>query len=109
MTRRRHWLLIGLVLLAAAAGLAVLWAFHSGITTDMLQTWIAGLGVWAPVGVVVLYAVATVAMVPGSIFDLAGGALFGPYLGRCSISPAEASARRWRFCGALHRARLGLR
>jgi len=25
--------------------------------------------------------VATVAMVPGSIFDLAGGALFGPYLG----------------------------
>jgi uncharacterized membrane protein YdjX (TVP38/TMEM64 family) len=81
MTRRRHWLLVGLALLAAAAGLALLWAFHSGITADSLQVWIAGLGVWAPIGFVVLYALATVAMVPGSIFDLVGGALFGPYLG----------------------------
>jgi uncharacterized membrane protein YdjX (TVP38/TMEM64 family) len=29
----------------------------------------------------VLYGIATIAMVPGSIFDLAGGALFGPYFG----------------------------
>jgi uncharacterized membrane protein YdjX (TVP38/TMEM64 family) len=81
MTHRRRWLLAGVVLLVIAVGFVVLWAFHSDVTIESLQQWIADLGIWAPIGFVVLYAVATVAMVPGSIFDLIGGALFGPYLG----------------------------
>ena len=40
-------------------------------------TWIQGLGVWAPVAFIVGYAVFTVAMIPGSILTMAGGALFG--------------------------------
>jgi uncharacterized membrane protein YdjX (TVP38/TMEM64 family) len=68
-------------LLVAGGVAAVAWGFSLGLSAQALEGWIASLGVWAPIGFVTLYALATVAMVPGSIFDLAGGALFGPYLG----------------------------
>ena len=47
----------------------------------VLDAWIAGLGGWAPIGYVAVYALATTAFVPGTIFGLAGGALFGPVWG----------------------------
>jgi uncharacterized membrane protein YdjX (TVP38/TMEM64 family) len=46
-----------------------------------VEAWVAGLGVWAPIGFVLLYGVATIALIPGGVFDLAGGALFGPVYG----------------------------
>lgn len=46
-----------------------------------LETWVASLGGWAALGFVATYALATVLFVPGSIFGLAGGALFGPLWG----------------------------
>lgn len=81
MTHPRRWFLAVVVLLVLAGGAAVVWGFSLGIGAQALEAWVAGLGFWAPVGFVLLYGIATVAMVPGSIFDLAGGALFGPYLG----------------------------
>jgi uncharacterized membrane protein YdjX (TVP38/TMEM64 family) len=81
MAHYRRWLLALLVLLVGIAGAAVIWAFDGHLTAEAVETYVASLGVWAPIGFVVLYGLATVAMVPGSIFDLAGGALFGPYLG----------------------------
>ncbi len=39
------------------------------------------LGVWAPIGHVVLFAAGTVLFTPGAIFGLAGGVLFGPFVG----------------------------
>ncbi|HZO23741.1 MAG TPA: VTT domain-containing protein [Steroidobacteraceae bacterium] len=39
------------------------------------------LGVWAPIGHVVLFAAGTVLFAPGAIFGLAGGVLFGPFVG----------------------------
>ena len=57
------------------------WGFSLGITAETLAAWIDWLGIWAPVGFVVLYAVTTVALVPGGIFDLVGGAVFGPVFG----------------------------
>jgi uncharacterized membrane protein YdjX (TVP38/TMEM64 family) len=81
MAHPRRWLLAAVALLVIAGGAASAWGFSLGIGADALEAWIAGLGIWAPIGFVLLYAIATVAMVPGSIFDLAGGALFGPYLG----------------------------
>jgi len=69
------------VLLFVASGAAGIWVFNGTITARSVEIWVASLGIWAPIGFVLLYGVATVAMVPGSIFDFAGGALFGPYLG----------------------------
>lgn len=80
MTRRR-WLLALIVLLVFAGGLALAWLFHGATGIEALQARIASLGVWAPVGFVALYAISTVALIPGGIFDIAGGVLFGPILG----------------------------
>ena len=62
---------------------AAVWAtIHRGqIDLAMLDTWLGSLGLWAPVGYVILYALGTVAFIPGVLFSLAGGALFGPFWG----------------------------
>ena len=77
----RRWLLVAISLLVLAGVAATVWGFSLGLSAEALAAWIDGLGIWAPIGFVALYAVATVAMVPGGIFDLVGGALFGPYPG----------------------------
>ncbi len=81
MTHPRRWLFAVVFLLIIVGGAAGVWVFNGTINAPAVEAWVAGFGVWAPIGFVLLYGVATVAMGPGSIFDLAGGALFGPYLG----------------------------
>ena len=67
------------VLLAAA----VLWAVSRRQDLDVaaIETAIRGLGFWAPLAYMALYAVAAVLFLPGSILSLAAGALFGPVWG----------------------------
>ncbi len=67
------------LLIAAGAGWAAL--HRHEINLAALDAWLGSLGVWAPIGHVILYAVATVIFVPGVVFTLAGGALFGPVWG----------------------------
>ncbi|MDP2324312.1 MAG: VTT domain-containing protein [Gammaproteobacteria bacterium] len=69
--------------LLACVTLAVIWVGLNRGRLDpaVLDTWLAGLGVWAAVTYVGLYAVGTVVFVPGLLFALAGGALFGPFWG----------------------------
>lgn len=81
MAHPRRWLLVAVALLIIAGVAVTVWGFSLGINAENLASWIAWLGIWAPIGFVVLYAVATVALVPGGIFDLVGGALFGPVFG----------------------------
>jgi len=81
MANPRRWLLIAIALLACAGVAAGIWGIKAGITAETLEAKIAGLGMWAPVGFVLVYSVATVAVIPGGIFDLVGGALFGPFYG----------------------------
>ena len=81
MARPRHWLLALVVVLIAAGAAVCIWSYREGVTPEIFEAWIASLGIWAPIGFVLLYGVATVAMIPGGIFDLVGGAVFGPYLG----------------------------
>jgi uncharacterized membrane protein YdjX (TVP38/TMEM64 family) len=80
MTQRR-WLLALFVPLLIAGGLALYWVFDGFTSIDALQVRISSLGDWAPVGFVLLYALATIAMIPGGFFDLVGGVLFGPVWG----------------------------
>lgn len=71
-------LTLALLLVAAVAWAAV----HRGeISLAALDAHLTALGPWAPVGYMIVYALATVAFVPGAIFGLAGGALFGPVWG----------------------------
>ena len=51
------------------------------INLATLDASLRSLGSWAPIGYLMLFALATVAFVPGVVFSLAGGALFGPFWG----------------------------
>ena len=67
------------LLLAAMVGLAL---FHNDlINLATLDAWLVSLGPWAPIAHMILFALGTVAFVPGAVFSLAGGALFGPLWG----------------------------
>jgi uncharacterized membrane protein YdjX (TVP38/TMEM64 family)/rhodanese-related sulfurtransferase len=78
MRRLLPRLSLALVLVAMAA-----WAaFHrEQVNAATIDAWLASLGAWAPAGYVMLFALATVAFAPGTIFAVAGGALFGPLWG----------------------------
>src|SRR5262249_40159185 len=67
------------LLLVTAAALAVV--YRDQINPATLDAWLGSLGLWAPIGYVVVYALATVALAPGAIFGLAGGVLFGAIWG----------------------------
>src|SRR6202011_1439443 len=67
------------LVLAAMAGWAGIHRDQINLAT--LDAWLAWLGPWAPIGHMMLFALGTVAFVPGVVFSLAGGALFGPFWG----------------------------
>jgi uncharacterized membrane protein YdjX (TVP38/TMEM64 family) len=62
-----------------------------GVLRNALQR-IESLGVWAPILFVLIYIVATVLMVPGSVMTLGGGALFGLVRGSIIVSIASTLA-----------------
>ena len=71
-------LALAIVLVVAASWLAL-----HGDRLDLLafEAWAGELGLFAPATHVVLFAMGTILFVPGSLFGLAGGALFGPVWG----------------------------
>lgn len=71
-------LLIAVGLAAAAILLAI---NRDRIDLATVEQWTGQLGIWAPLGHVVLFAAGTVLFAPGAIFGLVGGALFGPIWG----------------------------
>ena len=71
-----------LALALAIAGAAIWLAFNRDrLDPALFEDSIRALGLWAPLGYVVLFALGTVLFVPGAIFGLAGGVLFGPVWG----------------------------
>jgi uncharacterized membrane protein YdjX (TVP38/TMEM64 family) len=70
--------LLGLVIAGAA-----LWLFVNRDRLDpaLLETAVRDLGPWAPLAHIALFTLATLLFVPGALFGLAGGALFGPVWG----------------------------
>jgi uncharacterized membrane protein YdjX (TVP38/TMEM64 family) len=71
----RPWTRLALGLVALAALAAAGW--HAGAALPRFAAWVDGLGAWGPAAFVAGYALAVVALVPGSVLTLAGGALFG--------------------------------
>ena len=65
--------------LLAAVTLAIL--YRDQFDAAALEAWVRDAGPVAPLLFVLLYAVAAILFLPGTVFTLAGGALFGPVLG----------------------------
>jgi len=71
-------LALGLLVAVGAVWLAV---NRDRLDPALIGSAIQGLGLWAPLGHIVLFALGTILFVPGAIFGLVGGALFGPFWG----------------------------
>jgi uncharacterized membrane protein YdjX (TVP38/TMEM64 family)/rhodanese-related sulfurtransferase len=71
-------LLLGIAIVAGALWLAV---NRAQLDPAFIENAIRSLGPWGPAAHVVLFAVGTVLFVPGVLFGLAGGVLFGPVWG----------------------------
>ena len=70
-----------LLLAVVVAGIVVAVLYRDIIDSAALEAWITQFGPWAPVVFFCAYVVATLLFLPGLLFTLAAGALFGPYLG----------------------------
>ncbi|MDO8539681.1 MAG: VTT domain-containing protein [Opitutaceae bacterium] len=82
--------ILGFVIAALSVGLIFM---RDQFDPVLIERTIRELGPLAPVVFVALYALATVLFVPGAIFGLAGGALFGPWWGTVvNISGATMGA-----------------
>ena len=95
--------------IAAVVGLTVMagvfrWVDVRALLRDAL-VWIEGLGLWGPVWFVVIYAVATVLLVPGSIMTLGAGAIFGVVKGSVIASVAATAGAAAAFLTGRYLAR----
>ncbi len=79
MNRSAFFRLGLLAVLAAIIAVAAL--YRESLEPETLSAALDGLGFWVPVVFIGLFALATVAFLPGMVFALAGGVLFGPLLG----------------------------
>jgi uncharacterized membrane protein YdjX (TVP38/TMEM64 family)/rhodanese-related sulfurtransferase len=69
---------LGVAILAGGLWLAL---NRNRLDPELIEGAIRNLGIWAPVAYVVLFALGTVLFIPGALFGLTGGVLFGPFWG----------------------------
>jgi uncharacterized membrane protein YdjX (TVP38/TMEM64 family) len=82
---RSKWAVVGCTL---AALLVVLGFFDGRALLNRALGFVEGLGAWGPVFFILLYVLAAVLFVPGSVLTLAAGALFGVVRGTLYVSVA---------------------
>ncbi|TWU37678.1 TVP38/TMEM64 family inner membrane protein YdjZ [Novipirellula aureliae] len=70
-----------------------------------VKTWIAGLGFWGPFVLVLLYILATILFVPGTILTLVAGATFGLWIGFAVVSLGSTIGASLTFLIARYAAR----
>jgi uncharacterized membrane protein YdjX (TVP38/TMEM64 family) len=88
-TTSRAWVRPVILLVVIVAVLVGAKAIGVGNRLGELRGWIDSLGAWGPVVFIFLYAVATVAALPGSALTIAAGALFGSGVGIIVVSIAS--------------------
>ncbi len=87
--RNNRWAVLGRALLVLLFLVALFIAMRFLGGQDLLRSaldWVAGLGVWGMAIFVLLYVLATVLFLPGSILTLGAGALFGVLKGSIIVS-----------------------
>jgi uncharacterized membrane protein YdjX (TVP38/TMEM64 family) len=78
--RRQRWLRLGVIgTVVALLGLGLV--MRGSLDVTGLDRTLSAMGPWAPVAFMLAYALAAVAFMPGLVFTIAGGMLFGPLLG----------------------------
>ena len=111
MIRRVPLARVALVLLfAAGAGWTL--THRDMLDLESIEPTLRALGIWAPIGFILIYATATVLFFSGALLSLAGGALFGPVWGtvksdwrdtrRNGCLPPDPHGR-WRVGGVAYR------
>jgi len=70
-----------LLILGLLVGITLAIVYRDRFDAVALEAWINDSGALAPIVFMLIYALATVLFLPGSVITLAGGALFGPILG----------------------------
>ncbi len=70
-----------ILLLVLIVGIALAVIYRDRFDASALASWVEGAGFAGPLLFVLIYALATVFFLPGSVLTLAGGALFGPVWG----------------------------
>ena len=80
MIRRLPLARLALVLLLAT-GVGWMLTHRDLLRLESIEPALRALGIWAPIGFVLIYATATVLFFSGGVLGLAGGALFGPVWG----------------------------
>ena len=71
----------GLILLVLLAGIVAAFLLRERLSVEALTDLVGQLGWLAPLAFIAGYAIATVFFLPGVLFTLAGGVLFGPFYG----------------------------
>lgn len=102
---RSPWprLVLGALLLA---GLVAAWIhFQPQRQLQPALDWVAGLGPWAPLLFILLYVLACVLLVPGSVLTLGAGAVFGVWRGSVLVSVAATLGASAAFLIGRHLAR----
>jgi uncharacterized membrane protein YdjX (TVP38/TMEM64 family) len=79
MTPLKTGLLVLTLVCIVATGLALYGL--GGINSAQLEQWLDRAGIWAPIAYVVLYVIATLLVLPSTVLNLTGGAVFGPWFG----------------------------
>lgn len=74
--------------IAAILFIAALKHFHAQVLLKDALEWVAGLGAWGPVIFILLYILACVFFIPGSILTLGAGFIFGVVKGSVVVSVA---------------------
>ena len=70
-----------ILLLIVTSGIVTALIFRDQLSVEQLTAWVRQLGWLAPLVFIACYAIATVFFLPGLLFTLAGGVLFGPLYG----------------------------
>ena len=97
-----RWLAIGLILVSL---ILIVRTLPIGSSLESMKDWIGELGVWGPVIFVLLYILATVLFVPGTLLTLAAGAMFGLGGGMILVSIASTIGASLAFSIARYLAR----
>ncbi len=70
-----------LALAAAAVMVFKMSGFDKYLSIEQVQMFVDSMGVWAPIAFVLIYAAAMMLGLPGTVFTIVGGLVFGKWLG----------------------------